>query len=136
MLHYATHRPLTISMIDFVEKFGAGVSELNRDLGMIDETKAEADRLYMEQSYTESLDKLVEAQNMLGDISSRAMVFKERALLWIYIIEWFIVTGTLFLTGYILYSLMIKRRLYREVQITRLGEAEVSSDSSDREGTS
>jgi hypothetical protein len=112
-------------MIDFVEKFGAGVSELYRDLGLIDSTKAEADRLYyVEQSYEESLDILAEAIGMLSDISTKAMVLKERALLWIYIIEWFTVTGTLFLTTYVLYNVMIKRKLYREVQITRLREVD------------
>ena len=127
MVHYATHRPLIISVIDFVEKFGASLSELNRDLGEVDGAKAEADRLYyVEQSYTESLDRLTEAIDMLNDISTKALVLKERALLWVYIIEWFTVTGTLFLTSYILYSLMIKRRLYREVHITRLREAEGS----------
>ncbi len=119
MLRYSEQRPLIISVIDFVEKFGARTSILNEELGEVDGAKVEADRMYMEQRYTESLDKLAQAFSMLGAISTKAMELKERALFWIYVIEWFTVTGTSMLAGFILYTLMIKRRYYREVRVTR-----------------
>ena len=45
---------------------------------------------------------------------------KDRALMWIYIIEWFTVTATLFISGFLLWTLMVRRRLYGEVGVTRL----------------
>ncbi len=121
MVRYAEYKPLVMSVLDFVEKFGARVSVLGEDIGKSDQTKAEADRLYMEQRYTESMDKLNEAYAILTTISGKAVELKDRALLWIYVIEWFSVTGVAMLAGFVLYSLMIKRRLYREVSVTRAG---------------
>jgi uncharacterized membrane protein len=119
MLQYAEQRPLMISLMDFVEKFGAATLELEKELTLIDEAKAEADRLYMEQDYTESIERLGEVFGMLGAMSTRAMELKDRALFWIYVIEWMVVTGTAMLTGFVLYTLMIKRRYYKEVSSTR-----------------
>lgn len=121
MVRYAEHKPLVMSVLDFVEKFGARVSVLEGDIGKADQTKAEADRLYMEQSYTESLEKLNEAYAILNEISDKAVELKDRALFWIYMTEWFTVTGVAMLAGFVLYTLMVKRRLYREVSVTRAG---------------
>lgn len=121
MLRYAENKPMVMSVLDFVEKFGAKVSVLGEDLGRADQTKAEADRLYMEQRYTESMDMLNEAYAILSTISDKAVELKDKALFWIYMIEWFTVTGVAMLAGFVLYTLMIKRRLYREVSVTRAG---------------
>jgi len=40
-------------------------------------------------------------------------------MFWIYTIEWLAVTATLMLSGIALWELMIRRRIYREVEITR-----------------
>jgi len=48
------------------------------------------------------------------------MVLKDRALLWVYIIGWLAVTATALVSSFLLWSIMVRRRLYREVQLTRL----------------
>ena len=121
MVRYAEYKPLVMSVLDFVEKFGAKVSVLGDDIGKADQAKSEADRLYMEQSYVESVEKLNEAYALLAAISDKAVELKDKALFWIYMIEWFTVTGVSMLAGFVLYTLMIKRRLYREVSVTRAG---------------
>jgi len=73
----------------------------------------------LEGVYMESLDKLTGIFAMLGDVSKKAVKIEERALFSIYLIEWFTVTGTAMLSAFILYTLMMKRRYYREVKITR-----------------
>ena len=55
----------------------------------------------------------------MKEIEDRAIRLKERAFLWVYIIEWFVVTGTMLVVGYATWTLMIERRLYREVSVTR-----------------
>ena len=47
-----------------------------------------------------------------------AVKLKDRALLWIYIIEWLAILATAMICGSVLWALMIRRRLYREVQAT------------------
>ena len=49
-----------------------------------------------------------------------AIQAKDNALFWIFVIEWFVVTGTSMVAGALLWSLMVRRRLYREVGETRL----------------
>ena len=56
------------------------------------------------------------------DIESESAKIRRRALVWIYVTEWIAVTGTSMLAGFLLWSLMVRRRLYREVTTTRLIE--------------
>lgn len=60
---------------------------------------------------------------VLGDVSTKAVKIQEKALFSIYLIEWFTVTGTAMLSAFILYTLMMKRRYYREVKLTRARQA-------------
>jgi len=119
MLNYAQQKPLVISVIEFAQTFGASVIKLDQELSQADEIKAAADALYMEQRYADSREKLKEAYGALQSISDHAIREKDRALLWVYVIEWFAVTGTAIITGSVLYALMMKRKYYREVRVTR-----------------
>jgi hypothetical protein len=118
-LTYHSEKSMAISVIQFVEKFGAQTDELNELLSEADDMKKESDRLYMEDRYSEALDKLREAFEGLLRLGERCVETKEAALLWVYTIEWLAVTGTLTVVGVVLWSLMVRRRLYREVSVTR-----------------
>jgi len=52
-------------------------------------------------------------------LSLELIDLKDKALLWIYIAEWSAVSGTAVACGVVLWTLMIRRRLYREVGTTR-----------------
>jgi len=119
-LGYLSARVLATSVIEFAEKFGASTLPVYEELARVDTTKAEADRLYLEGSYQESLEKMEEAFDGLGRVSRDSMRMREKALFWIYLVEWFVVTGTSMIAGFALWSLMVRRRLYREVAVTRL----------------
>ncbi len=118
-LNYVNERSLSSSVIEFVEKFGVPTRKLYQQLSDVDDMKRQADLLYMEERYAESLEKLDEAFADLRELSDESVRVKDQALLWIYMIEWFTVTGTLVLAGFVLWTLMVRRRLYREVQVTR-----------------
>jgi len=121
-LAYSSERSLTAAVIEFVEKFGVSTGKLFDHLAEVDGVKKAADRLYLEERYEESLDKLGEAFEGLKAVSAESVVMKEKALFWIYVAEWFTVMGTFVLTGFILWTLMVRRRLYREVRVTRSGK--------------
>jgi hypothetical protein len=58
----------------------------------------------------------------LGDLrkaTAKVMQMKDQAMLWIYLIEWTVVTATFAIGGVVLWSLMVRRRLYREVGETK-----------------
>jgi hypothetical protein len=118
-LAYSSERSLTAAVIEFVEKFGVSTGKLFDHLSEVDDTKKAADRLYLEDRYEESLEKLKEAFEGLKRVSDESVVMKEKALFWIYMAEWLTVMGTAVLTGFVLWTLMVKRRLYREVKVTR-----------------
>jgi hypothetical protein len=48
---------------------------------------------------------------------------KDRALAWVYVTEWLAITGTTMICGYVLWAIMVRRRLYRAVRVTRLESA-------------
>ena len=52
-------------------------------------------------------------------ISQESVKIKDRALMWVYMTEWLAVMGTLAICGSIIWALMVKRRLYKEVSVTR-----------------
>lgn len=49
-----------------------------------------------------------------------AIEFKNRALFWVYVTEWLVVTGTLLASSFVVWTLIVKGGLYREVEQTRL----------------
>jgi len=119
LANYREKRLYVISVIEFAEKFGADSRKLYDKLERIDQEKKDADILYVRQDMEaakEFIERVLGDMSKLGDDAIKA---KDRALAWVYIIEWFAVTGTALVAGSVLYSLMIKRRLYREVDLTR-----------------
>lgn len=108
-----------VSFLDFVERFGVSTAKLAEERLAADAVRDRAMQQYLDGLFQDALDTSEEAAEDLGQIEMKAMRMKDRALMWVYLIEWCAVTGTGMVTGYILYALMLKRRLYREVSVTR-----------------
>ena len=75
--------------------------------------------VYIQQDYESVIGVIKEARERLDEAVDLAMRLKDRALLWIYITEASAVMATSLICGVILWTLMVKRRLYREVSTTR-----------------
>jgi hypothetical protein len=116
----ATRRFMILSLLEFCESFGANTHGVTTGLGEVDLLTTEAGSHYLDLNYEGAIESYEEASKAMGDIESQAVKLKERALLWVYIIEWLVVTGTALFCGVVLWSLMVRRRLYREVDTTRL----------------
>ena len=117
---YYLHRTVTISLLEFAEKFGAKVARLEEDLNEIELLKAEADGHYLDQEYEEGLSVTDRINALFTEINSEAVKLKDQALHWVYVVEWASVTATSLLCGFALWTLMVRRRLYGEVETTRL----------------
>lgn len=124
MQKYAEGRDYVSRLMDFVENFGGDWAPLEADLIAIDTLKAEANTLYLEQDFDAVVDKMLEVWDAFSDIDRKAMRLKNRALFWVYLSEWLILTGTLMISSYVLWTLMVGRRLYREVASTRLASTD------------
>jgi uncharacterized membrane protein len=119
MLEVATRRSLLVSLLDFCESFGANTHEVIRGLGEVDRVVTEAGSWYLDLNFEATLESYNEAAGLMGEIEAQAIELKDRAFLWVYIIEWLTVSGTALLCGLVLWFLMVQRRLYREVGATR-----------------
>lgn len=119
---WSTRSRLTsvIDTMNFVEKFGASTQQIGTRLGDVRVMIKDAERLYVQQEYDASTQRIKEIDDLIIELQGQAMKLKDRALLWIYMIEWAATTGTALVAGFFLWTLMIRRRLYREVRTTRL----------------
>jgi hypothetical protein len=116
---FNVEKKLVLAVLEFVDGFGANTAGLERKLAQADDGKEEAERLYLESEYEGCYDQIKLMADGLAKLNEEAMSLKDRALFWVYITEWSVVSGTSVLAGFVLYSLMIRRRLYREVSVTR-----------------
>ncbi len=118
-LQYSINRAMAISLMEFVEEFGAEISAGQEHLDEISAIHSEAEELYVEQEYDQCLDLVNRIAEEFAELSEELVELKERALFWIYMVEWMAVTATALVCGFVLWTLMVRRRLYREVRITR-----------------
>lgn len=111
---------LLISLVDFIEKFGANTKrvydQINdlRDMGQI------ATEKYLEQDFRGSEEVMHEASDRFVEVESLAKEVKNSALLWVYVTEWCATTAAFFTSGFFVWTLMVRRRMYRAVATTRM----------------
>jgi hypothetical protein len=119
LLDLDVSRGLLISLLDFVDKFGANPRRLDEMIARIDELQSSAELVYMDQDFSRAVTLIEEALEAEVEAEVEAIKVKEEALLWVYAIEWFTVSGTLLVAGLVVWSLMIRRCYFREVGSTR-----------------
>ncbi len=115
----AYQRALMDSLIDFVERFGAKPDRILERLTDFDTKRQEVIDLYLEQEFEEVRSLMDEASGLLEEANKVAERVKSEALFWVYVSEWLAVTATFLISGLLVWSLMIRRSLYREVSTTR-----------------
>jgi uncharacterized membrane protein len=116
---YPTRRGLVTSLLEFVEKFGVSSPKVLDRIGEVDRLKLEAEELFLSQEYEEALLSMEDINDQFIAMSADLVSLKERALMWVYIIEWLVVSATAMVCGTLVWTLMVRRRLYREVGTTR-----------------
>jgi uncharacterized membrane protein len=119
MSEVETRRSLLIALLDFCESFGANTQRVVAMFDDMDLAIAEALPEYLDLRFDEVLETYRTVEGMLEEAEAEAVRLKKRTLLWVYVIEWLVVTGTTTLCGFLLWTLMVRRRLYREVVTTR-----------------
>jgi hypothetical protein len=62
-----------------------------------------------------AMDELLVASDLIWRL-------KDEALFWVYVTEWLVVAGTGMICGFLLWTIMVRRRLYREIQTTHLSQ--------------
>jgi len=119
---YRLRTGILYTLIDFVDRFGANSQPLHNMVIESNDARDRAEAEYLAQEFDQSQASLQEAFEMTVETEMHAVRVKERALLWVYLIEWSAITGTLGIVGFATWALMIKRRAFHEVGLTRAGD--------------
>jgi hypothetical protein len=105
--------------LNFVEKFGANTNPVERKMGQAGDLVRVAEDLYVSKELDAAKSKLEDIDEAMISLQEEAMSLKDQALFWVYTVEWVVTVGTSLLAGFVLWTLMIRRRMYKEVKITR-----------------
>jgi len=119
-MEYRLNQKLLFSLIEFADTFGANMRQIEGQMGAVQAIRESSDRLYLDGDYVGALETIDEAISRTKEVSDLAIDAKEKALFWVYTIEWLLTTGTLVMTGSLVWALMVKRAAYREVATTRM----------------
>jgi hypothetical protein len=120
MFELGTRKSLLVGLLEFCDSFGANTNEINARLDVANQMTLDVLPAYLELRFEDVIDAYDRAHEALGEIEKDAMELKDRALVWVYVIEWLAVTGTAMAAGFLLWSVMIRRMLWREVRTTKL----------------
>jgi hypothetical protein len=107
-------------MMEWADNFGANVLDLSERLSILEDNVDDALQRYLEQDYPSSITTMYTTETTILEITGDAIRLKDEALMWVYISEWMVVTSVSLLTGFIVWTLMVRRRLYRYVGTTRV----------------
>jgi len=124
MAEFKDLRQTVDGVIEFASKFGANMGAAEKIVGEAEKAKLVAERSYVDGDMEESVDGLNSALEILRSASEKAYQLKDQAMLWVYVTEWLVVSSTGMVCGFILWTVMVRRALYRAVQETRLARAE------------
>jgi hypothetical protein len=119
MLKTTTRRALLMALLDFTEAFGANTRRMTPLFEEMDETIARAGQYYLELRFQEVLQEYGEVDMIMLEAEQEAVKLKNETLMWVHITEWLVVTGTAMTVGAVLWTLMVKRKLYKQVAVTR-----------------
>jgi hypothetical protein len=117
---YRSSTSITLSFLEFIDMFGTDTTSVSSRMTDSTEKREEATELYLQQDYGDSLSLIEEAIEEMEALRMEALKLKDQALAWVYLVEWLVISAVFLLAGFILWTLMVRRRLYREVSATRM----------------
>jgi hypothetical protein len=120
---FRRNRLLILGTVELAEKFGANTYRVEEAMSGLNDLHERARDEYSSGEYEGALGSLDEAASEAERILDLAFRLKDEAMFYAYVIQWLVTSGTLLLSGSILYSLMVRRRLYRDIESTRFGRS-------------
>jgi len=120
-IEYRSTKAYLFSVMEFAEKMGANMLPVSEMIEEADEKRGESVGEYLGYEFQAALGLLESSIEDLRSASERAMELKDEAMVWIFVIEWLVVSATFSLGGFVLWTLMVSRRLYRDIGSTRFG---------------
>jgi len=116
---YDQQKLLLYVLLEFVDSFGANTRGIEDQIADVESLKEKSFDQYREMNYEQALALIDEAIVGIESTEANAMALKDKAFFWVYVTEWSAVTGAFCASGLVVYSLLVRRMLYREVAVTR-----------------
>jgi hypothetical protein len=113
-------RGLLDSMIEFASSWGGNPQAVWGMLSGLNNGLREVETKYLEQDFNAAMTLVGNLWVELEEVDRAALELKNQTLIWVYLTEWLALTGTAMITGAMIWGLMVKRRLYKEVGTTTL----------------
>ena len=118
----AIGKAMLFSLMDFVESFGGNPGPIDKEITVLDSMVVDAQEYYLDHDFGGALAGAQAAMDKMKEIEKLSVRVKNEALLWVYVIEWLSVTGVSLLSGAMVWFMMVRRKFYREVKVTRFAE--------------
>lgn len=112
-------KKLLISLVEFADRFGANLRQVEEGVRGVEALKKSADQIYLDHDLEAALQGMRQAISEAEQVGVMAMRAKDRVFIWVYLIEWLTVSGVLITSGVVLWTLMVRRKAYKEVGLTR-----------------
>lgn len=119
---FRAEKLLILHVMDWADNFGANILPLTEKLYEVEADAETAVGHYLEQDYATTIGGMEEVAEMISAITREAVSLKDEAMFWVFLSEWLTITSTGVVAGMVVWSLMIRRRVYRAVETTRLRE--------------
>ncbi len=116
---FRVRKGITISTMEFVDKFGAKLESVEDRLAHLDSGVVKAEHDYLSSNLNRATETLREAMDVFPEIEGELEKLRNQAMTWIHIFEWITVTLTYLICGSVLWTLMVRRKLHRSVKATR-----------------
>lgn len=119
LFDFGIQKGLLTSLLDFAEIFGANTAKEYAEISKVDDIKGDASAFYLDHDFDAAFKTMKVARKRLRELEEEASRLKDRALFWVYVIEWTVTTGAFLAAGFVAWALMVRRALYREVTVTK-----------------
>ncbi len=116
---FTTRMDMLIALKDFIDRFSANTQKLQAAIMGLQEIRLKANEEYLGQEFSEVQNTMAFAFRKFDEAEEIAKDARRTALFWVYAIEWLVTSATFLVSSFVLWSLLVRRRLYRQVRTTR-----------------
>ncbi len=117
---FQARKLLILTMLEWAERFGADITSLADRLTEVEDGTQDAVESFLERDYGSTITFMDSLSPTVSRIGQMASDLKDQALFWVYLVEWLAVTSVSILSASILWTLMVRRRIYHAASQTRL----------------
>jgi len=115
----AARKESLLALISFVDSFGGNPRPIDEGLGALDLVVSDMEASYLDQEFVTALEKTNVVASKVSEVEELAVRVKNAALAWVYMIEWLSVTAVSLFSGSLVWTLMVRRMMFRETGVTR-----------------